>query len=76
MRYVLYLVDGDVRCAHGDEFECASDAEAINTALDRAGGRAMELWDGERKVLSAAATRPRVRRAACIPPAPTGRSPS
>jgi hypothetical protein len=73
---VLYLVDGGVRCAHGDEFECASDAEAINTALDRAGGRALELWDGERKVLSAAANTSRARRAACLPPTQTGRSPS
>jgi len=35
-----------------DEFEAFSDDQAIGTALPQAGGRRIELWCGNRKILA------------------------
>jgi hypothetical protein len=54
-RYSLRFIVNDSATAEILEFECASDQEAINSALDRAKGRAFELQCGDRKILSTSA---------------------
>jgi hypothetical protein len=50
-QYAIYFFDGEAASGDFDEFVCATDAEAINAMLDRAGGRPVELWSEGRKVL-------------------------
>lgn len=69
-RYTLYLFDANIRSLCGLELICASDGEAINASLDRAAGRGLELWSGERQVLSTAATPCCGNRADAPPPPP------
>ncbi len=53
--YTLYVFDAQGRASDFEEVFCATDAEAINTMLDRAQGRPIELWRGEQRLLSARA---------------------
>ena len=55
MEYRLYRLEGD-RIREAESYECNDDAEAIVAALDRADGRAMELWEGARVVKKFPAT--------------------
>ena len=49
--YRLYYLDEVKRIRHSVEFECASDNDADRLVLERADGRAMELWSGARLVM-------------------------
>jgi hypothetical protein len=48
------------------EFECSTDREAINMALDRAEGRAFEVWAGERRILCSSSTDGHPRRLSAV----------
>jgi hypothetical protein len=65
--YRLLFIDCDVDAGDGVDFDCSTDGEAINMSLDRADGRALELWSGERKILWSAPTTPRARRTTPAP---------
>lgn len=45
-----FFGDGDEPEAT-EEIDCATDGEAINAVNDRAEMRAVELWQGDRKIL-------------------------
>jgi hypothetical protein len=43
--YRLYFLNSEKAIAHATVFDCPSDAEAIELALEVADGRPMELWN-------------------------------
>jgi hypothetical protein len=45
-----FFGDGD-ESEGTEEIDCATDAEAINAVNDRAETRAVELWEGDRRIL-------------------------
>jgi hypothetical protein len=51
MLYSVHYFDGAGREDTWEELDCASEAEAINTMLDHAKGRAAELWDEDRRLI-------------------------
>ena len=50
MLYRIYFCDPDGHITGVEAFECEGDAEAIDYAREKAGGRPIELWQQARKV--------------------------
>jgi hypothetical protein len=50
IEYKLYVLDWPGRIAHVVELPCGDDEHALRVAAERADGRAMELWHGQRMV--------------------------
>lgn len=50
--YRLYFLNGENHIVEAQEFEAASDLEALNWAEARPDHRAKELWSGARRVQS------------------------
>jgi hypothetical protein len=50
-RYTLRFFDIEGEPEGAEEIDCASDAQAINTANERAETRSVELWLANRKIL-------------------------
>jgi hypothetical protein len=52
-----FFAEGD-KPAGSEDIDCATDGEAINAVNDRAESRAVELWQGGRRILWWPAHRP------------------
>jgi hypothetical protein len=72
--YCLHFFDDAGSPTSREELDCASDAEAINESLDRAAGKAVELWCGDRKLIRWAAAPDHGRLRASAPPIQSAQS--
>ncbi len=48
--YRIYFLNDKGRIRHAVDIECPTDDDALRVVQERKDGRAMELWEGARKV--------------------------